>query len=189
MTEVDLYGVPYRPALRKMFSVCYDIYLKLRSESETKVKRFLNHLGVWRRKNACPACTYELTEEEKLLFKILVAMDGNDSLKRILRRALDPSYEEDDDADDSPLAPTFGTQRDDPHEVDGDVYLTNAQVNEQASEDSGDLRTLEDDGNPCASRWRNMDADKTSMGLSWLCLTWFRAESCQSTLWLLQRLY
>jgi hypothetical protein len=32
-----------------------------------------------------------------MLFKILVVMDGNDSLKRLLRRPLDPSYDEDDD--------------------------------------------------------------------------------------------
>ncbi|KAG1862841.1 hypothetical protein DFJ58DRAFT_839350 [Suillus subalutaceus] len=42
----------------------------------------------------CPACTYTLTDEEKLHFKILYAMDGNDSLKRILRRSLD----DDDDS-------------------------------------------------------------------------------------------
>jgi len=43
----------------------------------------------WHLKHACPACTYTLTDEEKLHFKILYAMDGNNSLKRILQHSLD----------------------------------------------------------------------------------------------------
>jgi hypothetical protein len=47
----------------------------------------------WRLKHACPACTYILTDEEQLTFNMLYAMDGNDSLKRVLRRSLDASDE------------------------------------------------------------------------------------------------
>ena len=40
----------------------------------------------WRLKHACAACTYKLMDEPDLKFKLLFAMDGNDSLKRILWR-------------------------------------------------------------------------------------------------------
>ena len=155
----DLYGTPYRPALRKTFSTCYDLYLKLRNESDQRVKEALGRVGLWRRKNACPACTYELTGEEKLRFKLLVTMDGNDSLKRVLRGSLDPSYDEDED--DAPES-SLGKQREDPRRVGGDVYISNDEVNERTKEDGNDLRKAEDDGNPCASRWKNMDAEKTA---------------------------
>jgi hypothetical protein len=40
----------------------------------------------WRLKHACPACTYKLEDEDALIFERLTTMDGNDSLKRVLRR-------------------------------------------------------------------------------------------------------
>jgi hypothetical protein len=40
----------------------------------------------WRIKHTCPACTYKLKGEYALTYKMLVTMDGNDSLKRILSR-------------------------------------------------------------------------------------------------------
>jgi hypothetical protein len=40
----------------------------------------------WRLKHACPACTYKLKGEDLLIFDMLTTMDGNDSLKRVLRR-------------------------------------------------------------------------------------------------------
>jgi hypothetical protein len=43
----------------------------------------------WRLKHACPTCMYVLTDEPNLTFSLLYAMDGNDSLKRVLRRTLD----------------------------------------------------------------------------------------------------
>lgn len=40
----------------------------------------------WQLCHACPACMYKLHDELILIFEMLYAMDGNDSLKRILRR-------------------------------------------------------------------------------------------------------
>jgi hypothetical protein len=40
----------------------------------------------YRLRHSCPACTYKLQDEGDLIFEMLVTMDGNDSLKRILRR-------------------------------------------------------------------------------------------------------
>lgn len=49
----------------------------------------MNALGrdsSWRLRHACPACTYKLEGEDALIFDMLTTMDGNDSLKRVLRR-------------------------------------------------------------------------------------------------------
>jgi len=40
----------------------------------------------WRLRNVCPACTYKLEGESPLKFNMLFTMDGNSSLKRIMRR-------------------------------------------------------------------------------------------------------
>lgn len=65
----------------------------------------------WRLKHACPACMYKLEGEEALIFAILATMDGNDSLKRVLKRnrktgaeyeeepALGPSVEREESRD------------------------------------------------------------------------------------------
>ena len=39
-----------------------------------------------RLRHACPACTYKLQGGAELIFQMLVTMEGNDSLKQILRR-------------------------------------------------------------------------------------------------------
>lgn len=41
----------------------------------------------WRLRHACPACTYKLAQEPPMRFSMLYAMDGNDSLKRVIKRA------------------------------------------------------------------------------------------------------
>ncbi|KAF6763562.1 hypothetical protein DFP72DRAFT_986482 [Ephemerocybe angulata] len=163
-TLCDLYGVCYRPSLRAAFSNCYDVYIRLRNETENRIKLSLNRTGLWRRRNACPACTYRVAGEEKLTFGMLVAMDGNDSLKRILRRLLDSSYAgvEDDDSSES-IQPS--AEREDPRAVGEDIYIKREAVNRWNWEtrfEGGPARSEEDirieggDDNPCASRWNNM---------------------------------
>jgi hypothetical protein len=44
----------------------------------------------WRLRHACPCCTHKLVGEPELVFDMLVTMDGNDSLKRVQRRAAAP---------------------------------------------------------------------------------------------------
>ncbi|KAG6839470.1 hypothetical protein C0991_002282 [Blastosporella zonata] len=73
---------------------------------------------LWRLKHACPACTYKLEGKEQLVFDMLVTMDGNDSLKCILRRkpgTIDKEGEEE-----------VGESKElkDDREVQGDYYLS-----------------------------------------------------------------
>lgn len=85
------------PYLSQQFSVCFDLYLETLGNVDQRVAKELGRdRPDWRLKNCCPACTYKLEGEEKLIFSMLLAMDGNDSLKRILRK--DRSFDEEGNA-------------------------------------------------------------------------------------------
>jgi hypothetical protein len=79
--------VPFRPYLSQQFSIAYDVYLSIRRETDERVMNALGRDSKWRMKHACPACMYKLEGEDKLIFEMLTTMDGNDSLKRVLRRS------------------------------------------------------------------------------------------------------
>ena len=177
----DLYGASYRPSLRRIFSACYDLYLRLRAEVEQKVMAQLKRTGSWERKNACSACTYELKGEDPLLFRILVTMDGNDSLKRILRRALDLALQ--DNEEEAGCTPQSqrpqggGSERTDKRVVSSGIYLERTAVDKykranpsQPSQPKQPAKgkqkePMEDAESPCAGRWSNMSTETT--GKSW----------------------
>ncbi|KAJ7812493.1 hypothetical protein B0H14DRAFT_3090485 [Mycena olivaceomarginata] len=70
----DLHGVPYRPYLRQQFSTAYNIYLEIRRQTELPCQFSLGPLHVQARGG------------DELIFFMLFNMDGNDSLKRVLKR-------------------------------------------------------------------------------------------------------
>ncbi|KAJ7209890.1 hypothetical protein B0H12DRAFT_1079757 [Mycena haematopus] len=78
--------VAYQPSLCQQFSIAYDLYLDIRRRTDERVMHALGRDSTWRLKHACPACTYKLEGEDALIFDMLTTMDGNDSLKRVLRR-------------------------------------------------------------------------------------------------------
>ncbi|KAF6763420.1 hypothetical protein DFP72DRAFT_986985 [Ephemerocybe angulata] len=166
----DIYRVCYRSSLRLAFSNCYDVYLRLRREREKLVKVALNRTGLWRRKNACPACTYRLHRETKMTFGMLVTMDGNDSLKRILRGLLDASYLGVEDEDEEASRPTRNSEREDPRSIGEDIYITREAANRWNWETrfdgnesrEADMRNEEEGDSPCASRWHNMSKEATA---------------------------
>lgn len=121
----------------------------------------------WRLKHACPACTSKLQGQLDLDFSMLLAMDGNDSLKRLLRRS--PS--------DNPEVVGPCNERVDTRQVEGDFYISREDVNKYARELVEESKKLEasvrctmslfltshclhlvqdPDYNPCAERWKNM---------------------------------
>lgn len=154
----DLHGGTYRPGFRKMFSTCYDIYLDLRSRAQQQINAELGRQDdlQWRRRNACPACTYRLEGEEKLIFDMLVTMDGNDSLKRVLRRQ---------NIDGAP-ASQRGMDQEDSRVVIGDYYLTRDAVNKWANAALQSTMSAESskdsEASPCEGRWQNMANEVTA---------------------------
>ncbi|KAF7358843.1 hypothetical protein MSAN_01224200 [Mycena sanguinolenta] len=151
----DLHGVSYRPHLREQFSIAYDVYLELRRRTDTLVNSALGRDNPdWRLKHTCPACMYKLEGEDKLIFSILTTMDGNDSLKRVLRRTKTDGTEHE---------PTLGPSREREDSRDGgeDYFLTREQVDKWAKGRVADLLPT-DAKNPCSDRWKNMINDVTS---------------------------
>ena len=150
----DLHGKAFRPYLSQQFSICYDLYIQIRDEANLRVALALSRdAPQWRLQNACPACTYKLEGESKLIFDMLCTMDGNDSLKRIIRREPAPLTDGDE-------APQVGASRESPdsREVGGDYYLTREKVDRWAKAALEQLLQVDDDGEgtPCEARWQNM---------------------------------
>jgi hypothetical protein len=132
----------------------------------------------WRILNACPACTYKLEGEAKLIFEELYTMDGNDSLKRILRRGSPPPQV---DGEEPVVAPS--SEHMDSREGGGDYFLSREKVDVWAKvvlegmlageDDVSELHHLYatvfliilqegEEYNPCADRWKNMTNDITA---------------------------
>ncbi|KAJ7222792.1 hypothetical protein C8J57DRAFT_1440271 [Mycena rebaudengoi] len=150
-TLSDLHGVAFKPYLSQQFSVCYDLYLDLRTRTETRVKKVLGRDAPdCRLKTTCPACTYKLEGEADLIFDMLVTMDGNNSLKRVLRK------EHCDYDDNGKPLPSASKERKDPR-VDTagkDYYLSRETVDLWAKERLAELAKV--------PRWKNLSEDMTS---------------------------
>jgi Kyakuja-Dileera-Zisupton transposase len=90
-----------------------------------------------------------LEGEAALTFEMLVTMDGNNSLKRVLRRG--PA------ADEAEVGPT--NERPTGKVLQNDYYLSREQVDKYAKDivDQAVLGAeLDEDENPCEDRWTNM---------------------------------
>jgi hypothetical protein len=87
----------------------------------------------WRLSHACPACTYKLKGEADLIFKMLVTRDGNDSLKRILRRQPLATPAE---GEPEPEGPRVGDSRElpDHRTVAGDYLISREKVDRWAKD-------------------------------------------------------
>ncbi|KIK23927.1 hypothetical protein PISMIDRAFT_10544 [Pisolithus microcarpus 441] len=106
----------------------------------------------WQLKHTCAACTYKLTDEPGLKFKLLYAMDGNDSLKHVLRCLSDEI------ADNHPLSHDLPTSQ----ILTSSHYVSHEYVNKFAMAGSKDpISNIDLDSNPCAGHWKNMDDAKT----------------------------
>jgi hypothetical protein len=89
----DFHRRPYVLYLAQQFSICFDLYLKTLTNVDKRVVVELKRDAPdWRLKNCCLACTYKLEGEMKLIFSMLTAMDGNDSLKQVLGK--DKTFDE-----------------------------------------------------------------------------------------------
>ena len=85
----------------------------------------------WRIQNACPACTYKLEGEPKLIFSMLYTFDGNDSLKRILRRATPVPGDMESGGTAEP-AVGLTSERIDSRQGGGDYFLSREKVDRWA---------------------------------------------------------
>lgn len=175
-TLSDILAVPFKSYLSRQFSIAFDLYLSIQRSVDHSVQVYLGRDSPdYRIKHLCPPCTYILEGEEKLKFSMLYTVDGNDSLKRILRREEAPEPQLVEDTSEPTMqvpatkergVPLLGPSSEvkDSRTVGRGVYLTREQVDEWAKEvlmeevPGFDI----DDDNPCAERWRNMKTELTS---------------------------
>ncbi|KAJ7170394.1 hypothetical protein C8R43DRAFT_1120826 [Mycena crocata] len=156
----NIHGVAYKPYLCQQFSIAYDLYLDIRRRVDERVLKALRRDSSWRLKHACPACTYKLEGEDTLIFELLTTMDGNDSLKRVLRRE---KGEENESGE-----PTLGKSRERvDHRDAGDGYMISREkVDKWAKTRLANMLPMQggnsDTDNPCADRWKNMVNDVPS---------------------------
>ncbi|KAJ7713931.1 hypothetical protein B0H16DRAFT_1742958 [Mycena metata] len=105
----DLHGATFKPYRAQQFSIAYDVFSESLENVDARVMHALGRDGPdWRLTNCCSGCMYKLEGEEELEFSMLVTMDGNDSLKRVLRK------EAQDFDEDGNLIPGESKERFDP---------------------------------------------------------------------------
>ncbi|KAJ7893589.1 hypothetical protein B0H13DRAFT_2234716 [Mycena leptocephala] len=151
--------VPFRPYLSQQFSIAYDVYLTIRRQTDERVMNALGRDSKWHLKHACPACMYKLEGEDDLIFDMLTTIEGNDSLKRVLRRL--PS------GGGADGEPTLGRSKEriDNRDAGDGYYLSCERVDAWAKMRLGEILPTEEhpgEDNPCADRWKNMVNNVTS---------------------------
>ncbi|KAI0338442.1 hypothetical protein BDW22DRAFT_1337893, partial [Trametopsis cervina] len=84
----DFYNITYQRQYREIFGDTFEIYLRITRIVERKIYNEFGWEGPdWRARNGCRACCYKLEDEPPLPFSRLIAMDGNNSLKRMATSA------------------------------------------------------------------------------------------------------
>ncbi|KAK7001735.1 hypothetical protein R3P38DRAFT_3326661 [Favolaschia claudopus] len=147
-TLADLHG--------DLFSQAFDVYLEIQRMVDERVKRVLGRGAAdWRMKNCCPACTYKLEGEMKLVFQMLLTMDGNDSLKRGVNENGESTRGE--------------CERPDPRAEDagGTYFLRRDEVDKWAKEVLATLvkkpkGSTKEEESECQERWKNMSEELTA---------------------------
>ncbi|KAJ3871408.1 hypothetical protein F5051DRAFT_463789 [Lentinula edodes] len=165
----DVQSFPFKPYLMHQFSSAYDAYLEVKSRIRKLVAQTLGRDSPnWRILHTCPCCQNELVEDDPLEIRMMVAMDGNDSLKRVERRK--------DAADDS-LAEVVGSgvvERTDPRQAGDDYFLSRVSVDEWAEENWKNAPVLVPQDSfqdwvwktgRCEEKWHN--ASDKNTGKSW----------------------
>ncbi|KAJ3730287.1 hypothetical protein C8R42DRAFT_557216, partial [Lentinula raphanica] len=101
----DIEGVAFKPYLSSQLYDALDVYLAIIRGVRKRTREALGRSGrSWRMLNACPACQYQLKEDSELTVRMIVTMDGNDSLKRVERKSDVLQEKEDNGVDLPPLA-------------------------------------------------------------------------------------
>ncbi|KAH9834663.1 uncharacterized protein C8Q71DRAFT_873190 [Rhodofomes roseus] len=140
-TLCHLHRVPLNRTLVNQFSIAYDLYLEILHHVDSRVDSVLGRDATdWPMLNACASCLYRLLDEPSLKYSILVAMDGNQSLKLV---------------DD--VFRAGKTLRDD-HVGLSRLWLTTEEVNRWKDEVPRSVKGDENsqvDVTTCVERWRN----------------------------------
>ncbi|KAF9060672.1 hypothetical protein BDP27DRAFT_1429783 [Rhodocollybia butyracea] len=165
----DLEEMAFRPYLSTELYTAFDVYLSILREVRKRTKLSLGRSGrEWRLLNACPSCQYRLKEDNKQDVRMLMAMDGNDSLKRVEHKE-DVLQEREDAGEDLPEA---SKERIDRRTAGEEFFVSRAETSKWDEGNWGSLQLPQgDDVSPtdtfwgdsgCEEKWQNMDEKKTA---------------------------
>ncbi|KAI0354456.1 hypothetical protein OH77DRAFT_1456513 [Trametes cingulata] len=129
-----IHQVLFRTIFAEQFSIAFDVYLDILHGVDTRVSAVLSRdTAEWRMLNACAPCLYRLEDEPPLEHDLLVAIDGNSSLKLV-----------DDTYRGGQLRPDHRTARTDliipPEEVDRFKDDVASAAKKQANQPQGGAR-------------------------------------------------
>ncbi|PSS29557.1 hypothetical protein PHLCEN_2v2956 [Hermanssonia centrifuga] len=97
-TLCDLHDINYHECYRDQLSIAFDAYLDILRRVRQKVDVALGHnVPDWRMKNTCAPCNYKLEDEPELNPSQLLAMDGNNSAKRVMSAGVEDTARFDSD--------------------------------------------------------------------------------------------
>ncbi|KAJ3817729.1 hypothetical protein F5880DRAFT_1460171, partial [Lentinula raphanica] len=83
----DIHGLAFKPHLSTQLSAAFDVYVAILNAVRSRTREHLGRQGrEWRMLNTCPPCQYRLHEEDHLDVRMIMTMDGNDSLRRVERK-------------------------------------------------------------------------------------------------------
>ncbi|KAK0461669.1 uncharacterized protein EV420DRAFT_1266632 [Desarmillaria tabescens] len=167
----DLHQSPCHSHLQEQFRICYDVYIEILCQVDQRVMNALSRDEPdWRLRNCYPACTFTVKDEPALEFKMLLAIDGNNLLRRLSENSTESASEEMGDSFAMNHTEPARRARIDLREVSGwgNYYVSRAHVEEFSKEAIGEILTTDTDPenpmepSPCTERWANMVNDLTS---------------------------
>ncbi|KZT26423.1 hypothetical protein NEOLEDRAFT_1198259 [Neolentinus lepideus HHB14362 ss-1] len=169
----NIHDVTYQNWYREQVSIAFDTYLDILRWVQKAVDKTLGRDDLnWRLHHTCPACNYKLKDEPHLSPSCLLAMDGNNSLKRLKNTGL---------ADDRSFHSSY--------------FLTREQVDKFKDEVKGNTRrqarnlpTDSDEVNPtngencpssCTDRWKAGAAEHEKTALDIYDTTGIFVSACR----------
>lgn len=84
-TLCELQHVAYSASYRRCFSAAFDVYLEIKHRVNKQLDSLIYKDPLSALRAACPACTYQTKGETTLKYCTLTSIDGNNSVKRVLR--------------------------------------------------------------------------------------------------------
>ncbi|KAJ3924130.1 MAG: hypothetical protein NXY57DRAFT_970657 [Lentinula lateritia] len=163
----DIHGVAYKPYLSTQLSAAFDLYIAILNTVRNRTREFLGRQGRdWRMLNTCPPCQYRLQEDDKLDVRMIVTMDGNDSLRRVEQKEDTlQSVEENGET-----LPQTSRERMDHRVGGGDYFASRSETNAWAEANWPNADDLPVTDSPavhvweegrCEDRWENMKDTNT----------------------------
>ncbi|KAJ7857365.1 hypothetical protein B0H13DRAFT_2237717 [Mycena leptocephala] len=151
----DVHGLPYRPYLCQQFTISYDVYLEVLRQTSQFLNQKLERSEKWRLEHASEG-------EPELRFSMLITMDGNESLRRVIRKG---AGEGEINEETGEAIPGASKEREDKRDAGEGYFVDREKVDQWAKQKVANLLPTDKipgEETPCSDRWKNMVNDVTS---------------------------